>query len=77
MSTRSNQAILSHVLMWFSSRSHLLWASGVAVMMLTALIAGTSESSERYELDTRLHRAAQAMDDGMGNVQQFFPGSFR
>lgn len=64
-------------LIWLSARSHLFWASGVAAVMLTALIAGASESSERYELDTRLHRAAKVIDDGVGNVQQFFPGSFR
>ena len=77
MSTQSNSTDEATLHAWFSARSHIFWAAGVATVMLTALIAGTSESSERYKLDNRLHRAAQVIDEGVLDVQQFFPGSFR
>lgn len=77
MSTQRNPQSAANLLSWFSARSHIFWAAGVAAVMLTALVAGASESNERYQLDARLHHAAQIIDDGVGDVQQFFPGSFR
>lgn len=77
MSTSLTNAANANWLAWLSAHSHLIWASGVAAVMLTALVAGASESNERYDLDTRLHQAAKVIDNGVGNVQQFFPGSFR